>query len=246
VAFFATAAAIAAVSRRVPFGLAIVGLAAGLQVLDTLYIGEVLYQRGHFGRRPWSNELRFPDARSTSPGGLQSTDSWRELLAKHRELRFYPSWNCASEKWGTIGDPFAVADLFNIASALRLPTNSGYFGRNRKDCHREDLEFRQLGRLDEGVLYIIGDRYRDPTSLHLQGIDLAECFHFAPFNHGAVACTSRWPDLKEPFLRRHGSGFREISTQALQIPPETSAGDGSGRYAGYWDAKEGATRRCVS
>jgi hypothetical protein len=143
-------------------------------------------------------------------------EAWRELIARHKELRFYPSWNCALEKVGTIGDPFVAADLFNIASTLRVPSNSGYFGRSRKDCYREDGEFRQLQRLDDGVLYIIGDRYREPRRLHLQGLDLADCFHFHPFDHGAVACTSQWHDLKDRFLRKHGDEFRHVSTQALQ------------------------------
>ena len=128
-------------------------------------------------------------------------EEWRPLLAAHRFLVQYPSFQCGG--WaGQWPDNNSNMELLLMAAQMDMPSNSAYLSRLNRNCEKEMAEGQNF-EIADGGLYIFARRF----PIH----KFAKMPSFAAwcreFRYG-IACSRHWDAIAktEPV-----TSFRPVS-----------------------------------
>lgn len=137
---------------------AILGVCAGLQLIDVL---------------PMQHVMRI--ASTTGQVATIDRGSWEQLIRSHSTIFQYPSFECGGLFGGDIsGTRWRELEIDWIAARWDRPTNSAYLARYTKDCAMERSVAAQ-GPTDPGTLYLYRDSEDVGAMLSVAGTDLRRC-----------------------------------------------------------------------
>jgi Family of unknown function (DUF6311) len=133
--------------------------------------------------------------------------TWVPLLAQHKFMVQYPSYQCGG--WGTQGKspPNSNLELLLLAAENRVATNSVYLARpTMRNCNQERDEALQFN-LRDGGLYVFND-----TSM-IQRLELKPdfkqlCREFSIGTMGGIVCSKLWTEILAAEL---GANFSNVS-----------------------------------
>ncbi len=102
-------------------------------------------------------------------------DAWQGLIAAHRDIFQYPSFECgALYGRGIPGTHFSELEIEWIAAQLNRPTNSAYLARPHKGCAQEKIEAISNHAVP-GRLYLYRSAEDIGTYLAANGVKMDRC-----------------------------------------------------------------------
>jgi hypothetical protein len=191
----ATGLSVTALRLRRPFSIALILVAAALQIVDAGPLRRNVAERARLGN-PVSN-YRGICASVSGDQLLLPADPWRALIASHGKLTIVPSFHCTTSplQW-------QVLDLVFNASASATPVNTTYLARMKAiDCWQEQAALSGYTLDHDEVLVVFSPPINRELVSRIQDFS-SLCRSF----DGGSVCSRKWGDLKDSGLAAKFSG----------------------------------------
>ena len=124
--------------------------------------------------RPMQSARRAASQAAAAPDKIHRS-KWEELIAGHRRIFQFPSFECGGVYDDEIGgDKYLEMQIDLIAARLDKPTNSSYPARYTKDCARE-RETAAFNMHEDGTLFLYRGSADIGAFLTRYGRDISRC-----------------------------------------------------------------------